>query len=151
MVSKTGTESSILFRRAWLLLPEFLLSYEIKAQNDKLLIIGKGKRHWEPKADEPPSGLSVNDKLSKSEDCFFCLKINKVYIINVALLYLYLFVKKNHVIFYHLECICTAVNSIVKKCRAWLKYCKIDDDFARAGTLVSRGHFSSLFGHSWNL
>lgn len=61
---------------------------------------------------------SVNDKLSKSEDHYSCLQINKLYIINVAYLVNIVFVsicKKNHVIFYHLECICTAVNSVVKK------------------------------------
>lgn len=53
-------------------------------------------------------------------------------------LYLYLFVK-NHVIFYHhLEFICTVVTGVVKrKYGGWLKYCKIDGNIARAGTLVS--------------
>lgn len=67
-----------------------------------------------------------------------------MYIFNVAYLVNIVFVsickKKNHVIFY-LECICTAVNDIVKrKYGDWLKYCKIDGNIARAGTLVSIIH-----------
>lgn len=68
-----------------------------------------------------------------------------MYIVNVAYLVNIVFVsicKKIHVIFYHLEFICTAVNGTVKrKYGDWLKYCKIDGNIARAGTLVSISHF----------
>lgn len=68
-----------------------------------------------------------------------------MYIVNVAYPVNIVFVsicKKNHVIFYHLECICTAVNGVVKrKYGDWLKYCNIDGNIARAGTLVSISRF----------
>lgn len=69
-----------------------------------------------------------------------------MYIVNVAYLVNIVFVsickKTNHVIFYHLECICTAVNGVVKRNYGdWLKYCKISGNIARAGPLVSVSHF----------
>lgn len=69
-----------------------------------------------------------------------------MYIVNVAYLVNIVFVsickKKIHVIFYHLEFICIAVNGTVKrKYGYWLKNCKIDGNIARAGTLVSISHF----------